>query len=259
MEGALYDAFTKHHGQDASPAMVWRSPTLEMNPSFRKDLVDAAYEVDPLDAAAEYGSEFRTGLSAFLEEDWIAAAVDNGCFERPPASRFGYSGFVDPSGGRRDSFALGIAHRQGDIALLDVAREWRAPLDPAVVTEECAAVLKSYGLTRVEGDSYSGEWCASAFKSHGVTYTASEKSRSDIYLETGALLAQGRVRLIDSRRLLGQLRQLERRTTPSGKDNVNHPPGGMDDVANAAAGALRLALGKQRMPTGARQWEFAEM
>jgi hypothetical protein len=198
-------------------------------------------------------------LAAFLEEDWIAAAADNGCFERPPAPRFGYFGFVDPSGGRRDSFALGIAHRQGDVAFLDVAREWRAPLDPAVVTEECAGILKSYGISKVEGDSYSGEWCVSGFRTHGITYTASEKSRSDIYLEIGAAFSTGRVRVVDSRRLLGQLRQLERKTSPSGKDRVDHPPGGMDDVANAAAGALRLALGKARTVPGARRWAYAIM
>ena len=31
---------------------------------------------------------------------------------------------------------------------------------------------------------------------------------------------------------------LERRTARSGKDSIDHPPGGHDDVINAAAGAL---------------------
>jgi hypothetical protein len=239
--------------------MVWRAPTLVMNPSFRKSIVDEAMEADPLDAAAEYMSEFRTGLSAFLEEDWIQAAIDPGCFERPPAGRYGYSAFVDPSGGRRDSIALAIAHRQGDIALLDVAREWRAPLDPAVVTEEIAGILTGYGLSKAEGDSYSGEWVVSGFRAHHITYQPSALNRSEIYLEVGPALAQGRLRLIDSQRLLGQLRQLERKTTPGGRDRVDHPPGGMDDLANAAAGALRLALGKARMRPGARQFAYATM
>jgi hypothetical protein len=259
MEGPLYDAFVKHHGRDGSQVLVWRAPTLTMNPTFKRDIVEAAYEDDPLDAAAEYGSEFRTGLTAFLEEDWLQAALDPGCFERPPAGRHGYCAFVDPSGGRRDSFALAIAHRQGDIALLDVAREWRAPLDPAVVTEEIATILKGYNLARAEGDSYSGEWVVSGFRTHGITYQPSALNRSEIYLEVGPALAQGRIRLTDSQRLLGQLRQLERKTTPGGRDRVDHPPGGMDDIANAAAGALRLALGKARAPAGAKRFEYATM
>jgi len=52
------------------------------------------------------------------------------------------------------------------------------------------------------------------------------------------------------RRLLGQLRQLERRTTPAGADRVSHPPGGNDDVANGAMGAIWLASQKSTIPQG---------
>jgi hypothetical protein len=253
MEGPLYEAFKRHHGQDDSQVLVWRAPTLEMNPSFRKSVIDAAYEADALDAAAEYGAEFRTGLTAFLEEAWIQAAIDPGCFEREYVTRHRYSAFVDPSGGRRDSFCLGIAHREKDVAVLDVAREWRAPLDPAAVTEEISDILKDYRISKAEGDSYSGEWVVSGFRQHGITYAASEKNRSEIYLEVGPALAQKRVRLLDQRRLIGQLRQLERKTMPGGKDRVDHPPGGMDDLSNAAAGALRLVIGKRRMKIDAAQ------
>jgi len=247
MEGPLYEAFRRHHGHDDSDVLVWKAPTLEMNPGFRKSVVDAAYEADPLDAGAEYGAEFRTGLTAFLEEAWIQAAIDPECFEREYVSRHRYSAFVDPSGGRRDSFCLGIAHRENDTAVLDVAREWRAPLDPASVAAEIADCLEAYGIRECEGDSYSGEWCAGEFRKHGITYTASELNRSEIYLEVGPALAQRRVRLLDQRRLIGQLRQLERKTMPSGKDRVDHPPGGMDDLANACAGALRLVMGERPM------------
>jgi hypothetical protein len=80
-----------------------------------------------------------------------------------------------------------------------------------------------------------------SFQKAGLKYTTSALNRSEIYLETGPLLAQGRVRLIDSGRLASQLRQLERRTAPTGKDRVDHGPGLHDDLANAAMGAIRLA------------------
>ena len=44
--------------------------------------------------------------------------------------------------------------------------------------------------------------------------------------------------LLDHPRLVSQLCGLERRTARSGKDSIDHAPGGHDDVANAAAGAL---------------------
>ena len=52
-------------------------------------------------------------------------------------------------------------------------------------------------------------------------------------------------------RLAAQLCSLERRTgRGSGRDVVDHPPGGHDDVINSAAGACVLASG----PSGLAIW-----
>ena len=62
------------------------------------------------------------------------------------------------------------------------------------------------------------------------------------------ILNSGRVELLDHPRLATQLTGLERRTARSGKDSIDHAPGGHDDVANAVAGALMLAaFGRQSM------------
>jgi hypothetical protein len=42
---------------------------------------------------------------------------------------------------------------------------------------------------------------------------------------------------------------LERRTARGGRDTIDHPPGGHDDVANAVAGACTLAIGKSDYDT----------
>ena len=70
-EGAVHEAFSKHHGQDDSPVMVWKAPTLTMNPSFRREIVTAALAADAHSAGAEYGSEFMTDVRAFLDEETI--------------------------------------------------------------------------------------------------------------------------------------------------------------------------------------------
>lgn len=44
--------------------------------------------------------------------------------------------------------------------------------------------------------------------------------------------------LLDHPRLHSQLLALERRTTRSSRESTDHPQGGKDDVANAAAGTL---------------------
>lgn len=59
------------------------------------------------------------------------------------------------------------------------------------------------------------------------------------------MLATGAVELLDDKTLLAELRQLERRTRAGGKDSVSHPPGGHDDAAVSAAGAIHLAGAKR--------------
>jgi hypothetical protein len=56
------------------------------------------------------------------------------------------------------------------------------------------------------------------------------------------------VELLDSKRLAAQLTQLERRTRMGGKDLVTHGPGGHDDLANAAAGAVVSVAREGRRP-----------
>ena len=48
----------------------------------------------------------------------------------------------------------------------------------------------------------------------------------------------GCVRLLDNPQLVSQFAALERRTSPNGKDRVDHGPGGHDDLCNSAALAL---------------------
>src|SRR5262245_27772761 len=60
----------------------------------------------------------------------------------------------------------------------------------------------------------------------------------------------GRVELLDLPKLISQLASLERRTSRAGRDQIDHPRGQHDDIANAAAGALELANGhKKTQPT----------
>lgn len=151
-----------------------------------------------------------------------------------------YKAFVDPSGGRGDAAALAIAHREKDRVVLDLARRWSAPHDPAVVVGEMVAVLKEYRVSKVTGDRYAGAWPEKEFLKHKIIYEASSKDKSSIYLELLPMILSGRVELLDNKTLFSELRSLERRTRGSGRDQVDHPPKGHDDLANAVAGACVL-------------------
>ena len=133
---------------------------------------------------------------------------------------------------------LAVAHREKDVAVLDLVRERKPPFSPEVVVKEFADLLRQYRVYQVTGDRYGGQWVQQAFQKVSITYTPSEKVKSELY---GALLPainSGKVELLDLPKLRAQLCQLERRTARGGRESVDHPPGGHDDVANAAAGCL---------------------
>jgi hypothetical protein len=236
--GVLWDAHRRHWGRDDSPALVWQAPTSAMNPTVPQRVIDEAYERDPASAAAEYGAQFRSDVESFVSREAVEACVDVGVRERPPLSRLHYVGFVDPSGGSSDSMTLAIAHREGDVAVLDAVRERRPPFSPSAVVEEFSELLRAYRVARVVGDRYGGEFCREPFLVRGVRYEPGAKAKSDIYRDSLGALNSGRVSLLDNDKLISQLVSLERRTARGGRDSIDHPPGQHDDLANAAAGAL---------------------
>jgi hypothetical protein len=239
--GVLWDAYRKHYGKNGD-VLVWQAPTRTMNPSVPQKVIDQAMEEDESAALAEYGAQFRRDVEAFVSREVVEAASVPGRKELPRRPGVVYHGFCDPSGGSVDSFALAISHQEADgVVVLDCVREKRAPFSPEKVVTEFAAVLKSYGCTRVVGDRYAGEWPREAFLKAGVVYETSEKTKSDLYAAALPLLNSGRVQLIDDARLSSQLLGLERRTSRAGKDSIDHGPHGMDDAANAAMGSLVLA------------------
>lgn len=243
--GALWDAFRRHWGQDGGP-LVWRATTRESNPSVPQGVVDSAHERDPASAAAEYGAEFRADMEMLLTREAVAACVTPGIRERLPQPGIRYHAFVDPSGGSSDSMTLAIAHAEGDDAVLDAMREVRPPFSPEAVVAEFADLMRSYGVRSVTGDRYGGEFPRELFRRHDIRYVVADRTRSELYLTLVPAINSQRVRLLRSDRLEAQLVALERRTSRAGRDMVDHPVGGHDDLANAAAGALVLVASATR-------------
>jgi hypothetical protein len=91
------------------------------------------------------------------------------------------------------------------------------------------------------GDNYGGEWPKAEFAKHSINYELSEKTKSELYLAMIPLLTSRRVELLDNEKMKTEFRRLERRRGRSGKDNIDHPPRGSDDIANAVAGVTCLA------------------
>jgi hypothetical protein len=236
--GLLYQKHRDYYGQDDPHTLVVAGNSRQFNPTLDTEVIARAIAADPEAARAEWEGEFRTDISAFLDEATIEAAIDFARpSELPPLHKARYSAFVDASGGRGDAYTIAIAHKEGDRAIIDVIRGRHPPFDPQSVTAEFAALAKQYRVTKVTGDNYSADWVTTAFKDCGVRYQRSERPKSQLYLECLPLFTRGLITIPDHARLTRELRLLERRTHRSGKDSVDHGRNGSDDYPNAVCGA----------------------
>jgi hypothetical protein len=134
---------------------------------------------------AEWGGQFRDDIGTFVPLELIESAVDAGVLVRPPKPGVNsYRAFVDAASGvGADSFALDIAHGDGNEVILDLAHEIKPPFSPDPALAEVSSLLKSYGLRSCAGDKYSAGFVIEGFAKLGITYTYSERDRSAIYVE----------------------------------------------------------------------------
>jgi hypothetical protein len=247
--GELYAAFRRHYGRDDTRVLVWKAPTLVMNSSLDRAVVDDAFASDPEAAKAEFGGEFRDDLADFVSQEAVDAVTMHGRSQLPPMGGVTYGAFCDPSGGVADAMTLAIGHLDANsICILDALLEIRPPFDPEQAVAQCAALLKRYGVVTIVGDRYAGEWPRARFAEHGIEFVQSARPKSDLYGDLLFLLNAGRVELLDLPRLSRELTGLERRTARGGKDSIDHAPGGHDDLANAVAGLL-VGLDLDRRPS----------
>ncbi len=245
--GLLYEKYKESYGKNDDDVLVIRAPSRVLNPTLDPKIIDAALARDPAVARAEWLAEWRDDVSTFLPRELIDASIDVGVTVRPPAPGVRYVAAADPSGGVSDAFTVAIASANGASVQLDCLVSIDAPFNPTTATESVARTVKSYGLNEVTGDRYAASWVVDAFAKHGISYKHSERDRSRIYADALPLFTSGRARLLDSKRLVAQLSNLERRTSAGGRDRIDHPTSGggghHDDSANSASLALVLAQG----------------
>jgi hypothetical protein len=239
--GLLYSKWREHYGRDDGDVLVIRAPSLLMNPTLDRKLIETEIERDPAFGKSEWLAEWRDDLATFLDRALIEAAVDVGVMVRPRVPNVKYHCMIDPSGGVGDSMTLGIAHRENDVVVLDCMIERPAPFKAQQVVSDFVKVMREFGLKTCTSDRYAASWVSQSFAAHGIAVRHSARDRSQIYSDVLPIFTSGKARLLDNKRLISQFAALERKTTAT-RDKIDHPQhGGKDDVSNSAAGAMVLA------------------
>lgn len=247
--GELHKAYVQNFGKDDDRELVIQADTRTLNPTVPQSVIDRAYKADPVSASAEFGALFRADIESFISREAVEACVVPDRRELPPVDGISYFAFTDPSGGSSDSFTLAVGHKESEAIVVDCIREVRPPFSPETVVAEFVETMKAYGVHRVTGDRYGGEWPREHFRKLGCEYELADKTTSELF---GALLPainSAQVELLDNPRLLTQLLSLERRTSRGGKDSIGHPAGRgseyHDDLINAVAGLVSLLTARQ--------------
>ncbi len=249
--GLLHGKHKQYFGTDSDDVLVVQGSSRTFNATLTEATIAAQKLADPTAALSEWDAKFRTDLVGFLDDALIDRAIDRSRpLELPPRpSPAFYRAFVDPSGGAvgGDSYTICIAHKEDERFVVDVVRGRQGPFDPKQVTEEYARLCKEYRIGSVVGDAYAREWVTAAWRDAGMTYTNSDLPASQLYLEALPLFTRGLALLPDHPDLLRELRLLERIPGRVGKDQVTHPRGVHDDLANAVCGCLRTTAAYRPM------------
>ena len=130
-----------------------------------------------------------------------------------PALLGAFDGSTGIVGG--SSFTLGIAHREGDVVVLDAVRERKPRFIVRDVIAEYAELLKSYGVYEVAGDQFAFELFAAEWTRVGIRAVKADFDTSGNYQRLLPLLLARRARLINNATLRTQLVSLERRVSPT--------------------------------------------
>jgi len=238
--GELFRDFaTRHQREDL---LCFQATSWQMNPSIPESFLQNEKERDPEMYSREYLAEFSSSISNVFDREYVSDCIQIGRHELPYVADFSYSASVDPSGGGMiDEFAMCICHRDGHRIVQDVIRGWLSPR-PADTVEEAAKLLRTYKISTVVGDKYSGQWVRESFMKAGIRYQVAKLTSSDALLELLPMINQQSIELLDDKKQTNQLISLERRTSRTGaKDVLSHPQGGHDDRAVVLALAATLA------------------
>jgi hypothetical protein len=243
--GLLYEKWQHHFGKDDDALLVIRAASRQLNPTLDQGRIAAALLKDKEAQAAEWLAEWRADLADYVDRQVVEDLVVKDRRELLPEPGVYYEAVCDPSGGSSDSFTLAIAHRDAHgRGVLNCVREAVPPFSPARVISEYAALLRTYRISRVYGDRYAGLFPRELFQQHGIVYEPLEQSKSDIYVQALPLLNSGKAQLLDHQRVVSQICALERRVMRgTGRDVVDHPSGGKDDLANCVLAVLLRVAG----------------
>jgi hypothetical protein len=211
------------------------APTKEMNPHIPAEWLEQRRLEDPDLYRREFDAEFVDGTAAFLSSvDVLACQRHEGVLA--PRDGIQYAGAIDPAFSR-DNFALGIAHRQSDMLVLDGVWVWHREGFEGTL-DQVVKVAERYRVRQLRTDQFSAQAVIEGLARRNMACEAipwDQNRKWEAYARLKALLTTRGLELPKDEQLAGELMQLEARQTPAGAVRISAAGGGKDDRASVLA------------------------
>lgn len=241
-KGEIYQDFKQYYGKQNDDVLVFKGSTELFNPTYSKRKLERLKKRKPGVYKVEHEAEFKKDVAAMYDPEMIDVAVNKDrTLEHSYNGNNEYFCFVDVAGGGgKDSYAIAIGHRDKDgKVIIDVVRSRAPKFNPDEVTKEYVRLCSQYRIYQVTGDKFSGDWASNSWAKHSdgtVAYMKSERTKSELYLESEGLFNTGMIEIPDKSLSIEQLKDLIRKSRSGGKDSVDSYSGSSEDEANVIAG-----------------------
>ena len=234
-QGAFYKLVQRAESGRFPYIYSLHASTAEMNPNVPGEWLAQREAEDPDLYRREFMAEFVDGTTAFLASaDVIACQRQTGV--NGPRDGISYVAAIDPAFSR-DLFALGVAHRERELVVLDGVWTWfregfEGTLDQVVET------LDRYRCRSVRTDQFSAQAVMEGLGRRGlhcevVAWEVSGKWNA--YARMKALINTRGLELPRDDALAQELMGLEAKALPSGNVRVSASGAGHDDRASVLA------------------------
>jgi hypothetical protein len=235
--GPAYDHVENHWGLPTADLAVVRAKAFEMNPAYWTPERCEEAKKNPDEYRTDVLCEFLAPEAALLLPEHVEAAqrVEGGDVPRVAGAH--YTAAMDPAT-RGNGWTLVVATRDNRMRRIVAVREWRgssaAPLDPKLVLDEIAALLRVYGINAIDTDQWSGDALAALareakyFTPAGPAHyplrlhlwRMNDREKTERYLDLRLMLATGTLELPRHGTLAQDLVRLKKRITTNGASIV---------------------------------------
>ncbi|MBA7545241.1 hypothetical protein ES705_37607 [subsurface metagenome] len=245
-QGLFFDFFNE--GFRVEDRLTIQANTRFVNPEIPQKFLDKEKARDYDNWAREFEGLFSEKLEAFFSWELMQKPFTL-AGDLPYKAEYHYHLGLDQSGlSGRDRFALAIAHKEKDIAIVDIVRSWETK-DLDIILDEIKTLAKTYHLDEAIIDKFSKGYVEHSFKKINLEVKI-RASLSDVFVVLKAKMIQDKLQLPDRSDLKAGMRNTIAIYNKSNQLAIIHQrgPEGHADSLDAVAGVVFEAVKEEHMP-----------